>query len=168
MHIVEIVNFIVNAKRKTYASGGNQIKKVVGQDYLKSFSYKESPYEYRDEYYGNVIDMGREIVFYNGYPIWGMCYYGGVNKEYKNYSEKIFDFLKQSLSLVTVNLPIRGPQYFTNQIYVYSNKCYGDLLNFHGKEMISLFNSDKYIYNKRYFGGLIGDDKLPEFFIEIE
>ncbi len=148
---MELKKFIVKAKIATYATGGEFAEKNL-KDNSKELIFEESPFKYRDRYFGHNSFIGEEIVWENDKLLWGMNYFGEiVSKEIS--SEKLYYFLKIVLRLVTEDLPFRGPNKFKKGNFVYQNKVEGDLLNFSGKETI--FYKNKIVYFLHYHGGEI-------------
>lgn len=150
--ITNFVSFLINAKSHTWVGEG---KKIRDKDYSRNYFHREGNFEYRDQYFGNLMDGGREIVFFNHLPIWIMCYHGGVLKEYNKQSKYIFTFLRKALSCPPTDFPVRGPSSFINQQFVYKNIYNGNLYFFYGTEKI--LQGDIEVYQRTYVGGEIRD-----------
>ncbi|MCP4110921.1 MAG: hypothetical protein GY749_36270 [Desulfobacteraceae bacterium] len=156
----DFVHFLITAKRNTWAGDGEQIRH---SDYSKNCSYSDGVFEYKDQYFGNLVDGGREVVFFNKRPIWIMGYHGGVFEEYYKHSEEIFTFLCRSLLASQTGLPVRGPRCFVEGDFEYQNSYQGDLKYFTGSEII-VWRKIK-VYRKAYVGGEIRDRRYPVTFI---
>lgn len=148
----KFISFLINAKLSTWAGEG---KKIREKDYSRNYYYSEGDFEYKDQYFGNLMDGGREVVFFKNKPLWIMCYHGGVLKEYNNLSIDIFTFLREALSCPPPEFPMRGPTSFSSQEFTYKNSYYGDLYFFHGIERI--ISRKVEVYRRMYVGGEIRD-----------
>ncbi len=142
-------NFIFEASRATYASGDESIKKKQ-PDGSTTIEFESGAYRYHDNYFGGEPYGGREIVFLDNKPLWMMVYYGlvheGANKE-------VYDFLMESLSNATPEMPYRGPAFYEKDAWRYENKLIGNVDNFSGTEKIS--RDEECIYEASYIGGLV-------------
>lgn len=158
----DFIDFIVEAKVKTYAGNG---KKIKGKDTSRHYSYEKPPFKYHDTYYGNLVDCGREIVFLENKPVWGMCYHGGAIEDFRRESAEIFSFLRNALSLTSSKAPMRGPPTYSEGKYEYFNRCSGDILDFAGEEEIADSSLNKRVYVKHYCGGAIEDRSYKVVFL---
>jgi hypothetical protein len=155
LNIEELRGFIVKAKKEGYASGKGKIPKERSQrPGFKELEFKEGEWYYRDSYSGFFRAPGQEVVYYKNRPVWNMCY-GGKGQEGKYYdiAEQTFGFLKECLMRVPKEKPYRGPDYFKQGDFEYSNKVKGSLEDFQGAEVIKL--KGKKVFSQVYFGGLI-------------
>ncbi|MEK7464475.1 MAG: DUF5680 domain-containing protein [Patescibacteria group bacterium] len=147
----KLINFLINAKKSTYASAQGDSKKVLA-DSSKEFIYSEGDLTYRDRYFGSDSFAGEEVVFSNNEAIWVMNYQGSILD--KTISEKeVYGFLKKALLNVTEEMPFRGPSEFTQNDYSYKCEFEGYLELFRGTETI-LYKSMK-IYELSFHGGII-------------
>lgn len=147
-----LCKFLLAAKINTFASGNFSIPpKNSG---AKNYLYEMADFRYEDQYYGAYLDMGQEMVWYYGVPIWGMVYRGGIYKPYYDEAEEAFNFLKRALLKPEVHFPIRGPrEYDENTDYKYINNSEGNILSFSGKEII--LKNQKETCFRSYIGGII-------------
>ena len=143
--------FLVKAKKSTFAKGGN--KAEPSRKGSKDFLFQEGDLTYRDSYFGEIYDIGQEIVWQDNKPIWGMNYMGGMKEGYQHLAEQTFKFLKKCLRMVEPSMPFRGPKYYKEGDFEYFNKVEGDVTRFSGLEPI-LFKG-KEIYRRIYHGGII-------------
>lgn len=149
----ELINFILKAKKSTYASAKGDSKKILN-DGSKEFTYTEGVYTYRDRYFGSDPFVGQEIVFSNGKAMWAMNYRGYILD--KTISEKtVYGFLKQALMRVSEAEPFRGPTEFIAGNYRYSSESLGEPISFSGIEAIYFKN--KKIYELYFHGGTLLD-----------
>ena len=149
-----LAKFLVKAKKQTYAGEGREI--TPERPSFKELEYSEDNYTYRDSYTGFFSAPGQEVVRFNGIPTWSMSYSGGMKSEYHkdtSFAEKVFEFLKKALMMVTEDIPFRGPKNFKEGDFEYVNKVEGDITNFRGHEVILL--KGKEVFSQDYIGGLI-------------
>lgn len=143
------LKFLIEAKLYTYASGGEGGEKIL-DDGSKEFVFQKENYMYRDRYFGSKEFVGEEIIFESGKPIWGMNYYGKMLTTTLT-TKEVYSFLKKAMQQVSEKRPFRGPDYFIEGNYKYTDKSIGDISSFEGTEEI--FYNDKKIYELKYHGG---------------
>jgi hypothetical protein len=162
-HIVinkqEILTFLKKAKQQTYACASNAPPRIHG---CKEYTYQEGQWLYRDCYAGSLVDGGMELIWFNNKPIWMMSYYGGIiepcdsNLQKANItSHEVFALLKNALFHCPPEMPIRGPQEFSQGQFVYKNMITGSISKFSGDESIAY--DGIIIYEQKYIGGLLQD-----------
>ncbi len=143
------VAFLLEAKRATYASAGNEAVVAPNLPGAHQLEYRAGAFLYRDIYYGGEQFIGQETVYHADHPTWSMCYAGwsidpGV---------PVGDFLKEALRHVEPEAPYRGPARYQSGEYTYLNEWHGAVDRFWGYEMIAYRGS--MIYELRYQGGTI-------------
>ena len=145
---MNIRDFIVKAKKSTYASGK---KPKLLDDGFEEFFYKEEDYEYRDRYYAKDRRPfgGEEVVWKKGKAVWIMNYYGFV-LDNKIGSATLYGFLRKAMSLVSKDSPFRGANLEEGD-FEYKNQSEGDIARFNGVERI--FFKGKEVYRLEYHGG---------------
>ena len=145
---MKLADFIVKAKKATYASG-NASKKLG--DGFEEFSYEEGTYKYRDRYHAQDPKPfgGEEVVWENGKAVWIMNYYGFIVGEVIH--SELYAFLRKAMSLLTKDKPFRGPPLFEEGDFEYSNFVSGMIDNFKGTEIIKF--KGKEVYCLEYHGG---------------
>jgi len=151
INISNLKQFLVLAKKSTYASGNGGIKNK-DRDSSTSLMFEEGNYKYHDNYFGGEPYGGREVVFFQSKPIYLMVYYGWVDERIKDASE-VYRILQQALSQITEEHPYRGPAEFIEGAYKYVNEYIGEVDSFSGKEFIEY--EGKIIYEAKYIGGLV-------------
>jgi len=146
-----LLEFLIKAKQNSYAKHGTRVesKCILSKNYL----YTDTDFRYEDQYFGEFIDVGEEIVWYHNIPIWGMGYRGGIFEEYHSIREETFIFLRKALMMPLKDFPTRGPSTYEEHPYTYVNKSIGDIFSFTGKEIIK--KDDIQVYERNYVGGLI-------------
>ena len=117
--------------------------------------YSRGLYTYRNTYYGFERFSGQETVHYNGQPIWGMGYSGGLVNHYMwdLQPQWIYAVLRAALGLVSEELPFRGPLSYEYYGFEYTNHPLGHLAEFIGEETIKYRGG--LVYHLWYVGGFI-------------
>lgn len=142
----KMVEFLLNAKRFTYAGKGPLSKSSRPSSY--DLTYEEGEFLYIDTYLGNYQFSGQEAVWHKGKALWALNYTGRVlDKEFSG------DFLKEALKNNSQNLPYRGPSVLQKGDYTYHFIINGDLDWFDGYEEI--LYAGKRVYECRIHGGSI-------------
>ncbi|MCK6076570.1 DUF5680 domain-containing protein [Paenibacillus silvae] len=149
----EFLDFLVEAKKLTYASVGDDFSEEPLLDGSIQLEYTRGSFYYRDIYFGTFFFSGLETVYSNGTPIWTMSYSGGVSKKYMDQTKVIYLFLQNALKSVTLDSPFRGPSTFSSQSFTYVNQCEGNYELFVGNEAV-LENGEN-VYTLHYSGGLL-------------
>ncbi len=147
----QLIDFIVEAKRNTFASDAERKKSSRWK--FKEYYFSKDNFIYKDRFWGNILDIGQEVVWYKNKPVWGMNYRGGMILKYQDIRRKTFAFLKHALKHVNYDHPFRGPSFLKKENFQYHNKSKGDIIEFSGDEFI-LFKNKK-VYFRKYLGGLI-------------
>lgn len=150
-NLQNLKQFLVLAKKSTYASGNESIKNK-DRDGSTSLMFEAGDFAYHDNYFGGEPYGGREIVFYKGEPVYIMVYYGSVDKNISNIGD-VYGVLQKALLLIPEDHPYRGPVEFVNGGYKYTNEYVGEVNSFSGKEFIE--HEGKIVYEAKYIGGLI-------------
>lgn len=151
INIEKLRKFLIKAKQNTYAGDGTRAesKCILSKNYI----YIDGDYRYEDQYFGEYLDVGEEIVWYKEIPIWGMGYRGGMIKEYRDLSEKTFEFLRKALLKPQRDFSTRGPVEMKEENLIYRNIGNGDITSFTGYEFIECDGVK--VYERHYIGGLI-------------
>lgn len=155
INLDELKSFLVKAKKATYASD-DESAKIINEDKSTTLIFEDSDWKYHDNYFGGEPYGGREVVFFQGQPIYIMTYYGWVDEKAENVKE-IYGVLQKALTLIPEDKPYRGPGELLEENYSYSNSFQGDVDNFSGEEIIKLGNQE--VYRAKYMGGLVDQRK---------
>lgn len=143
----ELIEFLVKAKKNTYASN-NATELLSSRPESHDLKYEEGIYKYIDTYLGGERFIGEEAVFIDNKPVWAMNYNGiEVNEKFSS------AFLKQALLTVDSKMPYRGQNKFQDGDYVYICEVNGDFEFFIGKEII--FFQDEKVYECNFSGGIV-------------
>lgn len=149
--IRQAVDFLLRAKRQTYAGNGGEEKEPCRPG-THDFRYEEEDYFYLDTYLGGRLFTGEEAVWQKrekaAVPIWSMNYSGRTLAD-------SFDtgFLKEALGLVDEKKPFRGPALYRKGEYLYHCSSCSSLEWFQGQEEI-YYGTIK-IYECVFHGGAV-------------
>ncbi|HCU70338.1 MAG TPA: hypothetical protein DIC35_01115 [Candidatus Moranbacteria bacterium] len=80
MEIEKLCEFLVKAKKATYAAG-DAAQKAKEKDQSTTIIFEERDWKYHDNYFGGEPYGGREVVFFQNKPVYMMVYYGWVNEK---------------------------------------------------------------------------------------
>jgi len=148
---VELREFIVEAKKSTYANVGEAGERELFEG-AREFTFEKEEFRYRDRYYGFDPFSGQEVVWLRERPQWVMNYYGGT-KSREVPPKKAFEFLKNALKLVDAEKPFRGPAHYKEGPLDYYCESIGSVEEFTGLEKITFRNSK--VYDLSFHGGLV-------------
>lgn len=163
VNLMDLTGFIVKAKKNCYAGGGE--KKIL-EDGSTLLTFQEGNFYYEDNYDGQIMAPGREIVRWKkpqGQRLWQMAYSGGIYRSYwidEELVEKTFTFLKEQLSKVSFDSPFRGleneRQFGEVGGIAFGYECHteGDISTFKGREHIWAIKEGD-IFTQNYNGGLV-------------
>jgi hypothetical protein len=149
---MEFLAFLLRAKLKTYATGGEGNERNL-EDGTREMSYREGDFFYRDRYLGFNPFIGEEVVWRNGKVIWAMNYYGAVTDESISAGD-VYRFLQNAMQQVTAERPFRGPNEYREGDFRYEDESEGYVNQFSGEEKI--FFQDRQVYFLKYHGGKVG------------
>jgi len=147
---MELNEFLVRAKKSTYASQGEGNEEIL-KDGTKRLTYSEDGFEYVAQYKGFNPLEGEEVVSQDEEVVWRMHYQGGAETQIIPIN-RIYEFLKIALSRVLKENPFRGPKEFEEGLFLYTNEVEGDLRKFNGIEKI--FFDCQQVYDLIYSGGM--------------
>ncbi len=145
----DFVDFLLRAKRETYAAGGELA--TPSRPNSKDLRYAEGPYLYIDTYLGDIDFIGEEAVWKDGRALWGMNYYGWMKID--EIPDGFSKCLKGALLAVPLDAPFRGPEEFRSGVFTYRCQWEGDVERFTGREEI--LHGDVSIYELVFHGGQV-------------
>lgn len=149
-----IKEFLVQAKRATYASQGDEASVTPVLNGSKQLEYESGDFIYRDIYWGMSFFIGQEVIEWSHKPIWSMVYSGGTIGEMEMGDVlETYVSLRKAMRLVNQEEIYRGPKEYVNGDYIYLNEAAGHFDNFWGYETIR--KNGMLIYELRYSGGMI-------------
>ena len=142
----KIIEFLLKAKRATYAGKGPQMNPTRPESHDLQFAQEDLLYIYT--YLGGEKFAGEEALWEKGKPFWAMNYCGRV---ISNRFEG--DFLKEALSKVPFEMPYRGPCEYNRDDFSYKCTVNGDFEWFIGHEEI--YNGHEKVYECMFHGGFV-------------
>lgn len=84
----KLLKFLIDARTKTYVSGGNKVVPAFPGGH--QYEFKDGDWLYRDFYnLGNGIFMGLETICLKDKPVWSNCYYGNFKEMTEEEVDKI-------------------------------------------------------------------------------
>ena len=149
-----LAEFLVDAKRSTYAALDDEATLTPLLAGSRQLEYRRAPWFYRDVYFGTAAFVGQETVYLEAPPVWAMGYAGGLLEAPGIDATRVYGFLRQALREVTAEQPYRGPLSFIHGDYAYSREHEGDLDRFRGVEVVRA--QGRSVYELRYAGGRLG------------
>ena len=147
----ELRQFLVEAKRATYAAG-DEAAKTVEADHSTTITFERGDWTYHDNYFGGEPYGGREVVFFKEKPVYIMTYYGTVDESISDFSA-VYGVLMHALKRIPIDHPYRGPEKFDEGDLSYVNTFKGTVEDFSGEESIS--DQGKVVYRAKYMGGFV-------------
>lgn len=152
INLKELCSFLVKAKKATYAAG-DAAKNTIESDKSTTLVFEDGDWKYHDNYFGGEPYGGREVVFFQGLPVYIMVYYGKVDEAVSDV-KALYKILQGALSLIPEDKPFRGPKEFSQDGLKYANVFEGEIDNFSGEETITSEDGNE-IYKAKYAGGLV-------------
>lgn len=146
------ISFLLNAKRQTYATQGDEATVTPLLPGSRQLEYQDGALLYRDIYFGGAYFVGQETVYYNASPAWAMCYAGGlVTSEGTSIDmRQVYEFLRAALRQIEAERPYRGPKLLQDGAYRYQDESEGDVEQFWGIETIT--HNGTLVYRLHYRG----------------
>ncbi len=151
INLEELRQFLITANQVGYSATGESGTKKEA-DGSKTISFKQTDWQYHDNYFGGEPFGGRSVIIYKEKPVWIMVYYGAIAKGITNF-EIIYDFLRKALAKAPPEHPYRGPELFQENEFEYINKWEGKIEGFNGIETIT--HKGEPIYQAKYQGGVV-------------
>src|SRR5579872_2201645 len=125
-----LAQFLIKAKRDGYANPDRKFEHEADGSF--STRFEEGDLSFHDNWFGGEPFAGREVVSYQGKPIWMMIYFGddfaGV--------DGTVPILKKALIQMPEDMPVRGPKQLVEGSFFYQNVYEGNLASFDGVESI--------------------------------
>lgn len=148
----QLSQFLVAAKRATYAAQGDDASVTPLLPASRQLEFRLGNVLYRDIYFGFAYFVGQETVYADDTPIWAMSYAGGM-VDASSDANVAYKFLQYALRQVDAASPYRGPGLIRGDDFQYTAQTTGSLQNFSGIERIS--KARAIVYELRYHGGMI-------------
>jgi hypothetical protein len=153
----EFVEFLLEAKRRTYAAQGDDASVESALPGSKQLEHRRGEYVYRDIYFGIRRFVGQETVYHAGRPVWSMAYGGGIGRSDADTEEvrSVYAFLREAMRQVSSEQPYRGPLIHHRSQYTYACSSTGDMEMFWGVEEIS--DRSGVVYRLHFAGGRVDE-----------
>lgn len=146
MKIEKTLEFLIKAKKATYAGKGPQM--AASRPNSHDLEYTEGELRYIDTYLGGEKFAGEEALWENGVPFWAMNYCGRVIGDGFD-----GDFLKEALYGVPKSMPFRGPAEYKKGDLTYRCAVEGGFEWFTGREAI--YCDTVLVYECNFHGGSV-------------
>lgn len=150
MDTEEFKKFLIEGKKHGYAL--ENVKTIRESDGSRSIFYERGGWKSHDNYFGGEPFGGREVIFFQGKPVWMIVFYGYIHNTILT-PDEVYSFLRRALRQASEDNLFRGPENFSEGTLTYRNTYTGSIENFEGTETI--YGSEKEIYRGRYLGGLV-------------
>lgn len=147
-----LAGFLLNAKRRTYAGGGNDADTAPLLQGSRQLEHREGDLLYREIYFGTAFIVGQETVYEGTKPVWAMSYAGGMLPGSPLDASDVYGFLRAALRKIE-DRPFRGPSRWSEGWLAYVDDSQGDIGGFRGTELITY--EGKPVYQLHYNGGLL-------------
>lgn len=105
---VQLAEFLVAAKRATYAAQGDDASVPPLLPGARQLEYRLGEVLYRDIYFGGSFFVGQETVYEGERAVWAMSYAGGMTDVSAD-QNAVYAFLRYALRQVDAAHPYRGP-----------------------------------------------------------
>lgn len=153
----ELVEFLLEAKRWTYAAQGDDASVEPALSGSKQLEHRRGEYVYRDIYFGIRRFVGQETVCHAGRPVWSMAYGGGILQSNAEIDKirSVYAFLREAMRQVSLEQPYRGPLIHHRSPYTYTCSSTGDMDTFWGVEEIS--DCSGVVYRLHFAGGRVDE-----------
>src|SRR5262245_17815491 len=112
-----LLRFLTDASRRGYAAGSRTVK-TREADHSTTIVLEHGDWKFHDNYFGGEPYGGREVVFFEGRPVWMALYYGHV--EGANV-DSVYTFLQRALREAPPEFPVRGPGAIAEGQFSYRN-----------------------------------------------
>lgn len=150
MNDEQLAQFLVAAKKQTYAAQGDSASVTPLLPASRQLEFRLGNVLYRDIYFGFAYFVGQETVYVDDAPVWAMSYAGGILDANAD-ANAMYKFLQFALRQVDAASPYRGPGLIRGDDFQYTSQTTGTLENFWGIERIS--RARAIVYELRYHGG---------------
>lgn len=151
MDLNQLHTFIVRAKAATYVGSGQKLLPYrLGSHDLQFF---DGDWAYHDSYLGESDFIGQEAVYYQGWVVWAMNYYGRILDPERITSAQAGAMITASLTRLYAEGRFLGGFEYSEGELTYVDTNQGEVGFFTGREWIS--REGKVVYELIYHGGMI-------------
>jgi hypothetical protein len=147
----DLTRFLFEANQHGYAAG-QRARTTKERDHSITIDYESGDWRLHDNFFGGEPYGGRAVVFLKGRPLWMAVFYGWVDGADGDV-QPVYSFLQAALRRAPAELPIRGPEEFSDGALTYRTAVHGTVENFWGEETIH--RAGRQVYAARYAGGLV-------------
>jgi Domain of unknown function (DUF5680) len=147
----DLTRFLFEAKDHGYADI-QRVRPTAERDHSLTMDYESGDWRFHDNFFGGEPYGGRAVVFVKGRPLWMMVYYGCVDGTDADV-QPVYTFLQAALRQAPAELPLRGPEEFSDGPFTYRMAVHGTVENFWGEETIH--RHGRQVYVARFAGGLV-------------
>jgi hypothetical protein len=145
----ELKGFLAKANMPHADGSAPMIKETDGS---RTIVFEDGPWSMHDNFFGGEPYGGRQIVLYDGEPVWLCVYYGFVAKERES-ADDVYDFLREALQYPPEAMPLRGASSYKRGNFEYRHEVPEDITSFESQEVI--LENGKQIYWAKLVGGLV-------------
>jgi len=149
MDEVALLRFLMEASRRGYAAASSAVQ-TREADHSTTIVLEQGDWRFHDNFFGGEPYGGREVVFFQGRPVWIAVYYGYVEGADV---DAVYSFLRRALREAPPEFPVRGPATIHEDGFCYRNAYEGDVTRFWGEETIHA--EERLLYKAHYGGGLV-------------
>ena len=144
--------YLHSAAKHGYADKVNERRWAKEDNRSTTIRHADGPWSLDDNFFGGEPYGGREVVFFEGRPVWMMVYYGTVASTIGNVGG-VYGWLQEALAEPDRELPVRGPRSFEKGQMRYEATWDGGIRGFSGTEKI--FERGEEIYAASFVGGIV-------------
>jgi hypothetical protein len=148
----ELKRYLWNAAKHGYADKEKERQWAKEADHSTTIRHTDGQWSMDDNFFGGEPYGGREVVFFDGKPVWMMVYYGSVAPAIANV-RAVYSYLQDALANPDADLPVRGPRAFEQGSLRYEATWNGGINAFTGREAI--FDGGREIYAASFVGGVV-------------
>lgn len=144
--------YLLKVAAEGYANKEKEKIWIKEADGSTTIHHEDGSWRMHDNFFGGEPYGGREVIFYDGKPVWIMVYYGEVAQTVTDIGG-VYSFLQDMLAKPDPETPLRGPKEFESKGMKYLASWNGDILKFSGREKI--LNNNETVYTASFMGGLV-------------
>jgi Domain of unknown function (DUF5680) len=146
-----VEDLIVRAKIATYVAHGPKAESSRPGAY--DLVYEEGLWSYRDSFFGDTDFVGQEVIWFEGKPVWSMCYCGYITRDDLIDSHRAGQTVKAARTEMYREGRFLGAHEWHGPHGVYRHSSDGGYRRFTGAEDILVGGA--VAYHLDYFGGSI-------------
>ena len=154
MNEQDVTHYLLRAAKHGYADKASERERKWTKlpDCSTTIRHADGAWSMDDNFFGGEPYGGREVVFFEGKPVWMMVYYGAVASAVSDV-RRVYSCLQDALAQPAEELPVRGPRDFEQGPLRYEASWDGTIRGFSGRERI--FDGQDEIYAASFVGGIV-------------